>query len=138
MSGSGSPLEQPSNGRAATFSVIEHHLASEDRRLHLPAQPGAMIWRHRMPMVERGRVDNGRGLGVPDDKVSIAAWCDGALCGVNARKSRRTVCQPLRDSVDRQVARGHCGPHCAKTKLERGDASPGAEKVALRQTFERR
>ena len=58
--------------------------------------------------------------------------------GIKAGQPRRCGRHPFRQPIDRDAPSGRGGPHHRQRHLQRRDAAPGAEKVALLQVLELR
>ena len=89
-------------------------------------------------MVERRRIDDELRVRIEDDQIRVEPHLDRSLRMLQTGKPSRCLAEPSRKAFDRHASLNGAGPHSRQPDLQRCDAAPRAQKIAVVEMFERR
>src|SRR6185503_8078582 len=102
--------EQRATGRALEAAGREYTTPAQPRLPHDTVEPAAEVRRQLVAVLDRGRRDLERGVGIEGDEVGVVARRDPALPAREARKTRRCLGHPAREPLESHASLFCLGP----------------------------
>src|ERR671931_577844 len=89
-------------------------------------------------MMECLRIDDGGGIGIPDDEICIPARRIPPLARTEPSETCGCRRHRLRKPLDRESALSRASPYRRESKLQRRNAAPRTHEISVVEMFQRR